>query len=42
MEETPVAEDEHQVSAGRDQQTAGDCPSSARGRLYLGHLHGPA
>lgn len=42
MEATPLAEDEHQVPEGRDQQTARHCEGPARGHLYLGRVHGAA
>ena len=40
VEETPLAEDEHQVPEGRNQQTAGHCQGSAGRYLHLGCLHG--
>lgn len=42
VEATPLAEDEHQVPEGRDQQTARHCEGPAGGHLYLGRVHGAA
>lgn len=42
VEETPLAEDEHQVPEGRNQQTTGHCQGSAGRYLHLGRLHGAA
>lgn len=42
VEATPLAEDEHQVPEGRDQQTAGHSEGPTRGHLHLGCVHGAA
>ena len=41
VEAPPVAEDEHEVPAGGDEQTAGDRGRPPRGRLRLGRLQRP-
>lgn len=42
VEEAPLAEDEHKVPKGGDEQTVRYCPRSAWGHLHLGCLHGAA
>jgi hypothetical protein len=40
MEETSLAENEHQISTRGDKQTTGYCESFTRGCIYMGCLHG--